>query len=241
MTPYYEDTRAGVVIYHGDWREVREALALSSVDHTITDPPYDARTHARARSLRGGGSDIPIDFAPLQDFAHVGELLDITRRWCLAFCALEQLGPYQQTAGPDCWVRAGIWNRTDGTPQISGDRPAQAAEGIAIMHGPLVKKRWRRGGHRGIWSCGVVREENRHPTQKPLALIAQLVEAFTDPGEMVFDPYAGSGTTARACKDLGRRCICIEKQEHYCEMAARRMGQEVLDLETGTSGAKKSA
>jgi site-specific DNA-methyltransferase (adenine-specific) len=50
------------------------------------------------------------------------------------------------------------------------------------------------------------------------------------PGEVVLDPFGGSGTTARACKDLGRRCILIEQEERYCEIAVRRLQQEVFDL-----------
>ena len=48
--------------------------------------------------------------------------------------------------------------------------------------------------------------------------------------QTVLDPFAGSGTTGRACKDLGRKCTMIEREEKYCEIAARRMGQEVLNL-----------
>lgn len=44
------------------------------------------------------------------------------------------------------------------------------------------------------------------------------------------DPFAGSGTTGRAAKDLGRKCTMIEREERYCEIAARRMAQEVLPL-----------
>jgi hypothetical protein len=68
-----------------------------------------------------------------------------------------------------------------------------------------------------------------HPTQKPLALILWCLTLFPD-AVTVLDPFAGSGTTGRACKDLGRKCTMIEREERYCEIAARRMGQEVLPL-----------
>ena len=51
---------------------------------------------------------------------------------------------------------------------------------------------------------------------------------FTDEGETVLDPFAGSGTTGRACKDLGRKCILIEREEKYCDVIIRRMRQERL-------------
>ena len=66
-----------------------------------------------------------------------------------------------------------------------------------------------------------------HPTQKPLKLIKWSIEQA---GEVktVVDPYAGSGTTGRAAKDMGMQCVMIEKEEQYCEVIAKRMAQEVL-------------
>jgi len=68
-----------------------------------------------------------------------------------------------------------------------------------------------------------------HPTQKPLELISWCLSLFPECGT-VLDPYAGSFTTARACKDLVRRCVAIEQDEEFCEIGARRMQQEVLAL-----------
>ena len=73
---------------------------------------------------------------------------------------------------------------------------------------------------------GVVRERS-HPTEKPLPLIVELLSKA--PGT-ILDHFMGSGTTLRAAKDLGRQCIGIEISEAYCEIAARRLGQEVLAL-----------
>jgi DNA modification methylase len=68
-----------------------------------------------------------------------------------------------------------------------------------------------------------------HPTQKPLALIAWCLQFFPL-AQTILDPFMGSGTTLRAAKDLGRKCIGIEIEEKYCEIAARRLAQEVLAL-----------
>lgn len=70
-----------------------------------------------------------------------------------------------------------------------------------------------------------------HPWPKPLPLMRKLVEHFSRPGETVLDPHAGVGTTLRAAKDLGRKAIGIEIEERYCEIAAKRLQQEVLPLE----------
>ncbi|MFM6309072.1 MAG: DNA methyltransferase, partial [Dolichospermum sp.] len=67
----------------------------------------------------------------------------------------------------------------------------------------------------------------QHPTQKPPLLISKLVEMLTDEGGTVLDPFAGSGTTALACKELGRNYICIEKELEYYQIACNRINQPV--------------
>jgi DNA modification methylase len=68
-----------------------------------------------------------------------------------------------------------------------------------------------------------------HPTQKPEALMRWCLSFFPN-AQTILDPFMGSGTTLRACKDLGRKCIGIELEEKFCEIAARRLGQEVLSF-----------
>lgn len=80
-----------------------------------------------------------------------------------------------------------------------------------------------------IWRFGI-EQSREHPTQKPLSLMSHILRVSSRHGELVLDPFMGSGTTLRAAKDLGRRAIGIEREEKYCEVAARRMGQEVLPL-----------
>lgn len=88
--------------------------------------------------------------------------------------------------------------------------------------------RWHGGGRSAVFTCNKVNSE--HPTGKPLRLITQLVTLFSDPGELILDPFMGSGTTLRAAKDLGRRAIGIEIEERYCEIAVKRLAQEVLSF-----------
>jgi len=230
VTPFYQDE--AVCIYHGDCREVLPFL--SGVDVVITDPPYDTNTHERARTSKDGTVHRqPIDFAPVNDdLWFVGPLLDLSQRWVVAFCALEQLAHYQQAANMDCYIRSGVWRRHSG-PQFTGDRPAQAAEGIAIMH-RKGRKRWNRGGESAWWNGLVVTGAARvHPTQKPDPLISELVADFSDIGETVLDPFMGSGTTLVAAKRLGRKAIGIERERKYCEIAVERLRQSALPLEMG--------
>lgn len=237
LTPYYED--GGIQVYLGDCRILLPQLPPADV--MLTDPPYDEETHTGARRVKaGGGAEaIPIRFAPMNLSKDLAGLLDRTTRWALMFCSLEMLGDYR-TYAQDWWVRSGFWDRLHGAPQITGDRPAHPGDGIAIMHRPLSAgrkgpMRWNGGGNRGIWRYpvlhGVERGSSRvHPTQKPQGLIEALIVDFTDPGELIIDPYAGSLTTAVAARRLGRRCICIEGEEEWCHAGVQRLAQGVLDL-----------
>lgn len=231
-------------VVHADNRDVLANLMPGSVHHVITDPPYNERTHTKARTLKGGGTNIPIDFDPFTGFEQANRWLAVAQRWVIAFCALEQLGFYEKATGSweknkqGGWVRAGVWHRTDGTPQLSADRPAQGAEGIAIWHARSNNLVWNSGGKRGLWTHGVERAERHHPTPKPLPLMLELLQDFTLPGEIILDPFCGSGTTGVAALRLGRTFIGIEKDEQYAQVARDRLAAEErgLDLSAARSG-----
>ena len=97
------------------------------------------------------------------------------------------------------------------------------------MHRP-GRKRWNGGGSRAFWSFCVEHEDRVHPTQKPLALMLRLVEQFTDPGDVVLDPFCGSGTTGVACLRLGRRFVGVERDERYAALARERLLAESSGL-----------
>jgi len=192
--------------------------------HVITDPPYDERTHASAMC---GTSGFGVSFGALSDPAALAStLVRLADRWCLAFCAVESLGAYASGAG-DAWVRAGIWDKINPTPQLTGDRPGQAVEAIAIMH-RRGRKRWNRGGGAAIWRFASPRGADRpdHPTPKPVDLMAALISDFTDPGDVILDPFAGSGTTGVAALRLGRRFIGCELDPKYHAIACERLTAE---------------
>ena len=212
-------------IIEGDCLEIMPTLG--PVDHVITDPPYSERTH---RSAVCGATDgrTGVSFAALADPAALSaSLVAMAQRWAVAFCAVEDIGAYAVGAA-DAWVRAGVWDKINPTPQLTGDRPGQAVEAVAIMH-RSGKKRWNRGGGAAIWRFRPPRGADRppHETPKPVDLMLALVSDFTDPGDIILDPFCGSGTTGVACLRLGRRFIGIERDPRHAATSRERLAAEV--------------
>ena len=227
---YYQDN--AVTIYHGDCREILPML--EPVDLVLTDPPYEIEAHTLQRRVRRGNE--PLSFEPLSEDLRneAAELIaKLATRWVLTFCQIEASQIWRrayENAGLN-YRRTCIWVKPDGMPQYSGDRPGMGYETFVAMHVP-GRSEWKGGGRHGVWifnkNCGV--GANEHQTEKPLILMKDLVHFFSYAGFTVLDPFMGSGTTLRAAKDLGRKAIGIEIEEKYCEIAARRMSQEVLNL-----------
>lgn len=221
-----------VKLYCEDCFDLMKAFDDKMMDVTITDPPYDERTHSGAISGQSNGvKSNDIDFVNIdqsQIACMVKEFLRLSKRWCLAFCTFEDIGKYADEARKtEAWVRAGVWDRINPAPQFTGDRPSQAADGIAIWHSKVLKKHWNGGGQQGIWRCSVEFGNKEHPTQKPVKLMDKLVYQFSDDDEVVFDPFMGSGTTGVSAIKLGRRFIGIEKNERYFEVALKRIKQAI--------------
>lgn len=82
-----------------------------------------------------------------------------------------------------------------------------------------------------IWGFpSVAAYPGKHPCEKPLSMLRHMIEASSRPGDLILDPFAGSGSTLDAARGVGRRAIGIEQDERWCEQIARRLSQEVLDL-----------
>ena len=240
------DDRWQVIV--GDCREVMRGMADRSVDVILADPAYDEKTHAGLMSAKTSKSKhrttgptnrphmVRLDFDPLVDLAGlVAEQLRVAKRWVLDFCALEMLGAYKAAAGA-AYIRGGFWYKPDGCPQFSGDRPAQPGEAVAIMH-RKGRTSWNGGGHKAFWTYGIEHTDRVHATQKPLKLLLEQVEQYTNPGDLVLDTHAGSGTSGVACVRLGRRWIGIERDAVMAAVARERIAAEVAGLSLSSARA----
>lgn len=190
--------------------------------------PATASFLALANESIGAADDIAIPV--------VEQLKRIISRWWVIFHDAEGGEMWRDPIG-DLHVRCGIWVKTNPMPQVSGDRPAQGFESIEIAH-PEGRKRWNGGGRPAMWTAGAVqgnweeRQGNEHPCPKPEALMEKLIRDFTDPGETILDPFAGSGTTGVAALRMGRNFIGWERDPKYHAIAMKRLAaaREQMEL-----------
>lgn len=229
------------VVAQGDCLAGMAELEAKSVDHVITDPPYSEHTHAKqwvgAALTADGKARVSTNWSGL-GFAHLTEeqartaaqqFARLAKRWVLVFSDIEGIHLWRSSlleAGLD-YVRTCIWDKVDGAPQFTGDRPAAGCEAIVCAHQPGAK-RWNGGGRRNVFRVAVngQRGDKPHPSTKPLPLMCELLELFTDPGELILDPFAGSGSTGVAARKLGRSFLGFELSEEYAAIARRRVAGE---------------
>lgn len=196
------------------------SLPDSAADHIITDPPYSPKTHNGARTAGDvSKAFVTFDAIDFDRLAHFfTEAVRVARRWVVATIDYAHAARLQEMGLPV--VRVGVWVKPNGAPQFTGDRPGMGWEAVVILH-RAGRKRWNGGGHHAVWIHN--KENGFHPTQKPLALLDEWIAQFTDPNELVFDPFMGSGTTGVAALRAGRRFAGIERDKKWIECAKRRL------------------
>ena len=233
------ETIGDATLYLGDCLEAMYHSSMPLVHHVITDPPYEAEARSKGRRLLGKqeGGERTVEYGAL-DFGEMSPELraecsrmaaSLTQGWFLTFCQAEAVALWREaheSAGAK-YKRAMVWLKPDGAPQFTGDRPGMGYESIVASWCGKGRSRWNGGGRHGVFSHA--QRDNNHPkqhmTQKPLALMRELVTLFSDENETVLDPFMGSGTTGVAALQLGRRFIGIERDPKYFEVACRRIEQ----------------
>jgi site-specific DNA-methyltransferase (adenine-specific) len=236
MTPYYADDL--VTLYHGRCEDVLPTLP--DVDLVVTSPPYNkgkqAGDYANMRDgYRSYDDDLPDDAYVAWQRSVLAELWRLTSPAGAIFynhkVALREGRAYLPTRYlPDevilrqviVWDRRGgmNWNASHFCPQH---------EWVMLLAHPPFRLAGRGSSAPGdVWRLGIDQGSEGHPCAFPVSLPGTAIHA-TD-ARTVLDPFAGSGSTLRAAKDQGRRAIGIELDERYCEVAAKRLSQEVLDF-----------
>ena len=240
MKPYYE--RDGIAIYHADCRDVLPSLEAASVGVVLTDPPYasgarrDAERQVRGAMLRSLEDDDWFSHDAMTTWGFNWFLRSVCtaiRPVLAAGAHLYVFTDWRQTPNvygllESCGYRVNqclVWakphygmgaywrNQHEHIVFASNGKPA-----------PMLNQ-----GMGSVLTAAAVKSELReHPTEKPIPLLQRVIGAV--PGDLILDPFAGSGTTLAAAKLMGRRAIGIEVEERYCEIAAQRLAQGVLAL-----------
>lgn len=224
LTPYYEDS-AGV-IYCGDCMDILPKIPDKSIDLVLTDPPYNAsgnNIHFKEKGYNSVDEDWDLEFA-----------LDMSRPWELlvetgslvAFCSAHILADYLNWRTPRQILH---WEKTNPFPALVKVYTPSVEYVLWYTKGsPYYFDKPFAGTDVFNSSICNGNERTEHPTQKPLSVISSLVKVHSSDTSIVLDPFLGSGTTAVAAKQLGRKYIGIEISEKYCEIAKQRLAQEEL-------------
>jgi site-specific DNA-methyltransferase (adenine-specific) len=224
MKPYYE--HSGITIFHGDCREI---LPTVSANCFVTDPPYgvslgeieNGQARDKGQTAYTMFSDTP---------AYISEVVIPACRTMIESGMRGVLTPGNRNAflypTPD---DVGVWYNPAGT--------GRGKWGYILAHLMLFYGKDPRAGKcataSSAWglSDSVGNIKNKlHPCPKPLLFTGWEVEKVTELGDTVLDPFMGIGTTLIACKKRGLHAIGIEIEEKYCEIAAKRLSQEVFDF-----------
>ena len=215
MKPYYQDDHA--TIYHGDARELVPQLVF---DVVVTDPPYGINWGQQMeRGSQAHDGIIGDKDTTVRDT--VISLID-KKVQKLVF------GSPMQTP-PKGTKQVLVWKKSNDSGFFGSVNGYRRDFEIIYMLGKYKNiPACRSGVIETKQSLSTYCNRNTHPHAKPISLLIQLMENI-DEG-VILDPFMGSGSTLRAAKDLNRRSIGIEIDEQYCEIAARRLAQEVLPL-----------
>lgn len=206
MKPYY--SHGGITIYHDDCREVLPIMPEASVDFVLTDPPYPAEFQHLFGVLGKESARLLVPG---------GNLVTLCGHFQLP-AVLDLISPHLRY-----WWIGGMGQSMNRFP----------GKWVAVTWKPAlwyVKDRRRGNVCPMDMSPGGGADKSFHVWGQPVKWFQHWIYSLTLNHEIVLDPFMGSGTTLLAAKNLGRKAIGIEVEERYCEIAARRLGQEVLDF-----------
>ncbi len=229
MKPYYE-TDLGK-LYHGDCLEIMPHL--EPVDLVLTDPPYIGLKGGLKATLTSGVADRRSTQktvgdpwgATLEWFSGAWEL---SKKGMIVFCSFHGVGALQNKGS----IALISWYQRNAMPSMNNVPQYKTEFAWAYKKEPGLKRRKLQTFYNiPRLQSGCMAKERIvdrsgkaiHPTQKPIALMMQILEI--EPRD-ILDPFAGTGTALLACEKLGIKWIGIEKEERYCEIAAKRIENE---------------
>lgn len=219
-----------IQIIWGDCGEELKQFPDNHFDLILTDPPYGIGESNEKNATRGGrtgfNGEKRKDWVKPTDFGHYEwdkqipsadtfkEILRVSKNQVIFG------GNYfiEHLHNSSCWI---VWDKDNGSNDFADCELAWTSFKSAVR---LFKWRWNGMlQERMNW-----KEKRLHPTQKPMELFRWIIKKYSNPGDLICDPFMGSGTTPIACNQLGRRCVGIEINDDYCQIAKKRLNQESL-------------
>jgi site-specific DNA-methyltransferase (adenine-specific) len=251
MTPYYQDSH--VTLYHGDCRELLPMIG--NVDVVVTSPPYNMRTRVNKGiyTVRENTEHFSKKYQYFHDALPMDEYYELhcgILGMCLKLAPILFVNIQLVTGSKEAWFKLIgtyykeikdiiVWDKGTGQPAMHESVLNRSYELILILERNAVAGRaftrsyFERGTMPDIWRMGRnAPMSNSHSASFPIILPSTIIKNWSKKDEVILDPFAGIGTTGRASKDLGRKCIMIELEERYCELAAIHCSQEVFDFQT---------
>lgn len=214
-------------IQHIDCVEALKKIPDFSVDLIVADPPYGISRNLNCKGKRLG-TTAKLDF----NFGEWDKLdkkwfdlaIHKTKGWMMTFCAKKDVGYFIDVLEKNKFIAVDVlvWQKPDPVPLNAKSRFLNAWEAVVIGKKPGAY--WGSNYEHNIVKVQAPKGKSRvHPTQKPVELIKKLISLTTKKGDLVLDPFMGSGTTAVACLELDRNYIGFEISAEYCRLANQRI------------------
>lgn len=202
------------------------SLPDDSADLILADPPYGISRKLNCKGKRiGTTAKLDFEFGVWdkfnKDWIDVG--IKKTNGWFMSFCAKKDIGIYWDILEKNDFkaIDVVVWQKPDPIPLNAKSRFLNAWEAMVV--GKKNGADWNSSYQHNILKYQAPKNGDRvHPTQKPIGLIKELILLTTKPGNIVLDPFIGSGTTAVACLETKRKFIGFEISDEYCNLARKR-------------------
>lgn len=241
VRPYYE--HAGITIYHGDTLSTLAEIKCGNVAALVTDPPYSSGN--LPESMKQKSSPRLRGWQWEDKIMETDQLSTLGFIWLIRELLLLCRQSMSEGASALLFIDWRNWGNLVGAVESVGFRVNNMVvwdklsigmgNGFRNQHELVLygSKGTPRVLSRAIPNVIQARRDDNdlHQSPKPIGLMESLLRVVSDANDLILDPFAGSGSTLVAAKNLGRRAIGIELEERYCEIAAKRLAQEVLPLE----------
>jgi site-specific DNA-methyltransferase (adenine-specific) len=231
MTPFYE--RDGITIYCGDCLEVMPQLKIQ-FDAVITDPPYGTNDgRGKVHKIKNELVEFDVgEWDKILPLEWIKLAMFLLKSGCWIIVFTDNLSV--KTVWDEIEDNNGngkqtfYWIKSNPPPQPRNNFCSGVETAILATKG-IVKKWYGGGWYKNYFEYPLVtNNRTNHPTQKPVMVINYLQNAITTNGDLILDPFMGSGTTLVAAQNGGRRAVGIEISEEYCKIAVERLRQPSL-------------